>query len=126
MNNDNFEKLAKKALSDDEYKLLTQNEERDLYSRLNRLVNQKSQWTVVYIFIVTLIIFIAFIFFSINLFGSSDLREMIIGLYLTGFSLIMILGIKMYVWMQMNQRELLKEIKKIELEIQIIAENIKK
>jgi len=126
MNNDNFEKLAKQALSEEEYTLLTQNEEQDLYAKLNRLINQKSKWIIVYIFIVTLIIFIAFIFFSINLFESNDLREMIIGLYLTGFSLIMILGIKMYVWMQLNQKALLRELKKIELEIHILSEHVKK
>lgn len=126
MNNDNFDKLAKQALSEEEYTLLTQNEEQDLYAKLNRLINQKSKWIIVYIFIVTLIIFIAFIFFSINLFESNDLREMIIGLYLTGFSLIMILGIKMYVWMQLNQKALLRELKKIELEIHILSEHVKK
>ncbi|HRQ30979.1 MAG TPA: hypothetical protein PLU49_12930, partial [Saprospiraceae bacterium] len=117
MNNDNFDKLAKQALSEEEYNMLTQIEEQDLYSKLNRLINRKSNWIIVYIFIVTLIIFIAFIFFSINLFGSNDVKEMIIGLYLTGFSLIMILGIKMYVWMQLNQKALLRELKKIELEL---------
>jgi len=126
MNNDNFDKLAKQALSEEEYTLLTQNEEKDLYAKLNRLINQKSKWIIVYIFIVTLIIFIAFIFFSIDLFKANDLREMIIGLYLTGFSLIMILGIKMYVWMQLNQKALLRELKKIELEIHILSEHVKK
>lgn len=126
MNNNNFDKLAKQALSEEEYNLLTQNEEQDLYAKLNRLINKKSNWIIVYIFIVTLIIFIAFIFFSINLFESNDVKEMIIGLYLTGFSLIMILGIKMYVWMQMNQKALLRELKKIELEIHILSEHVKK
>jgi len=51
---------------------------------------------------------------------------MIIGLYLTGFSLIMILGIKMYVWMQLNQKALLRELKKIELELHILSEHVKK
>ncbi len=126
MNNDNFDKLAKQALSEEEYNMLTQIEEQDLYSKLNRLINRKSNWIIVYIFIVTLIIFIAFIFFSINLFGSNDVKEMIIGLYLTGFSLIMILGIKMYVWMQLNQKALLRELKKIELELHILSEHVKK
>jgi hypothetical protein len=126
MNNDHFEKIAKQALSDEEYKMLTEQEENDLYSRLNRLVNNRSKWLVLYIFLVTLIIFVAFIIFSVRLFEATDFKDMIIGLYLTGFSLIMILGIKMYVWMQMNQKEMLRELKKIELEIHLLSESIKK
>lgn len=126
MKNDHFEKIAKQALSDEEYKLLTQEEEKDLYSRLNRLVNLRSRWLVLYIFLVTFIIFIAFIIFSVRLFEATEMRDMFIALYLTGVSLIMILGIKMYVWMQMNQKEMLRELKKIELEIHMLSESIKK
>lgn len=126
MNNDHFEKIAKQALSVEEYKLLTLEEEKDLYSRLNRLVNLRSRWLVLYIFLVTFIIFIAFIIFSVRLFEATEMRDMFIALYLTGVSLIMILGIKMYVWMQMNQKETLRELKKIELEIHILSESIKK
>lgn len=126
MNNDHFDKIAKQALSDEEYKLLTLEEEKDLYSRLNRLVNLRSRWLVLYIFLVTFIIFIAFIIFSVRLFEATEMRDMFIALYLTGVSLIMILGIKMYVWMQMNQKETLRELKKIELEIHILSESIKK
>lgn len=126
MKNDHFEKIAKQALSGEEYKLLTQEEEKDLYSRLNRLVNLRSRWLVLYIFLVTFIIFIAFIIFSVRLFGATEMRDLFIALYLTGVSLIMILGIKMYVWMQMNQKETLRELKKIELEIHLLSESIKK
>ena len=125
MKNGNFDALAKEALSDEEFEFMTNMEEHNVFDMLMSLYKGKMKWLSVYIMIVIFIAFGFTIFFTIRFFQVDNLREMMTygaGAFL---GLIMTAMLKFWFWLQMNNHSILREIKRIELQMSIIAMNLK-
>jgi uncharacterized membrane protein YciS (DUF1049 family) len=126
MDNENFDALAKEALSEEDYQFMNQLEEQNIFEMLMSLYKGKLKWLSYYIMIIVFIAFGFTIFCTIRFFQVDDLKEMMIygaGAFL---GLIMTAMLKFWFWMQMNNQIVLREIKRIELQISIIAMNLKK
>jgi uncharacterized membrane protein YciS (DUF1049 family) len=126
MMNDNFDNLAKKALSEEEFEFMNNAEEQNIFEMLMNLYKGKQKWLSVYIM---LIIFIAFgftIWCGVRFFQVEDMKEMMI--YGAGgfLGLIMTAMLKFWFWMQMDNQKILRELKRIELQMSIIAMNLRK
>lgn len=126
MKNGNFDKLAKQALSEEEFEFMNNAEEQNIFEMLMNLYKGKQKWLTLYIM---LIIFIAFgftIWCAVRFFQVEDMKEMMIygaGAFL---GLLMTAMLKFWFWMQMDNQKILRELKRIELQMSIIAMNLRK
>lgn len=126
MNKDNFDALAKEALSQEEFEFMTNVEEQNVFELLMGLYKGKQKWLSVYILIVIFLAFGFTIFCTIRFFQVDEMKEMMI--YGAGGFLGLILTAMLKFWfcLQMDNQTILRELKRIELQMSIIAMNLKK
>lgn len=126
MKNSNFDKLAQKALSDEEFEFMTNAEEQNIFEMLMNLYRGKQKWLSLWIMLVIFIAFGFTIYCGIRFFQVEDMKEMMI--YGAGgfLGLLMTAMLKFWFWMQMDNNTILRELKRIELQMSIIAMNLRK
>ena len=125
MKNEDFDALAREALSEEEFEFMTNEEEHNVFEMLMSLYKGKMKWLSVYIMIVIFAAFGFSVFFAIRFFQVETLREMMVygaGAFL---GLIMTAMLKFWLWLQMSNHSILREIKRIELQMSIMAMNLK-
>jgi len=126
MMKENFDVLAKEALTQEEFEFMTNVEEQNIFDMLMGLYKGKQKWLSVYILIVIFAAFAFTIFCAIRFFQVEEIKEMMIygaggflGLIMTGM-------LKVWFWLQMDNNTIIRELKRIELQMSIIAMNLKK
>ena len=125
MKNENFDQLAKEALSKEEFDFMTQEEEQNIFENLMSLYKGKQKWLSAYIMIVIFVAFGFTIFCAIRFFEVESMKEMMV-YGAGGFLGLMITAmLKFLFWLQMDNNTLLREMKRIELQMSIIALNLK-
>ena len=109
--------LIKETLSEEEAKFYDQLEQPGLLGMIRESFRGKNSWLMVLMNIVNLIALGLFIFCSVQLFKVSDVQNMIIwacGGFLCFITMAMI---KIYAWMEMNKQVLLREMKRLEVQM---------
>ncbi len=121
---ENIDKLIRETLSDSEAKFYDDLEEKNLMGKLVRASKGKTGWLVVTMSIVNLLIFVLFVYCIIQFFKADEIKVYIkwaCGAFLAFTSMGMM---KLYVWMQMDKNDLLREIKRLELQISSLSSRI--
>ena len=112
---DNIDKLIREALTEEEAIFYQTLEEKDLFGKLEAVYHGKMGWLSILITIIQILIFVVFIGFLV-LFLQSDAVEEQIKWGAGGFlCMIAMTVLKLFIWMQMDKNDLLREIKKLEL-----------
>ena len=124
MKNESFDSLTKKALSAEEFQFMTKMEEQNIFDMLAGVYKGKMKWISIYIIVVTTIAFGFCIYFTIRFF-QAEVKQMIMWGAGAFFTLLLTSLLKLWIWLQMNNNAILREIKRMELQISIIAENMK-
>lgn len=126
MAKDNFDMLAKEALSQEEFEFMTNVEEQNIFEMLMGLYKGKQKWLSVWIMIVIFVAFGFTIYCTIRFFQVEDMKEMM--LYGAGgfLGLLMTAMLKFWFWLQMDNQTILRELKRLELQLSIISMNLKK
>ena len=125
MDKGNFDKLAKEALTQEEFQFMNDLEEQNVFEMLMGLYKGKNRWLSVYIMTVILIAAGLLIYCSIRFFEVEEMREMMIYGAAAFFCLIMVAMLKFWFWMQINNNAIIRELKRVELQMTIIAMNLK-
>ncbi len=83
----------------------------------------RQKWLIVLVWFWTFAFFVAGIYSFIVLWGSSDtdVRQMMIALGAFLFFMQGVLGLKTWYWMQLQQNTMAREIKRLELEVSVVA-----
>ena len=123
-NMEDIDKLIKETLTQEEAKFYEELDEQGVLGMLGGLFKGKNAWLIVLMNIMTLVFFGLFIYCAIQFFETDNTNELI--KWAAG-SLTFLLGVsmlKIFAWMQMDKNALLREIKRLELQVSSLAGKI--
>ncbi len=123
MNNDleKIDDLIKEALSQEEAKFYDDLEEQNLFGKIGEVYKGKLGWLAIIMNIVHLIVVVLLVYCIVAFFKAEEVKELI--KWASGGFLCMIMGamIKLYIWMQMDKNDILRELKRLELQLAVLA-----
>ncbi len=122
-NQDNIDDLLKKALSEEDAQILNRIEEQGLFDLAAANFQGKMKWFAILSGIIMFIMFGISVYCFVQFYNAQNIREML--LWGAGFGMgMMVVGmLKLWHWMQMDKNSLLREIKRLELQISLLAKN---
>ena len=120
-NMEDIDKLIKETLTEEESKFYDELEEQNVLQMVWGLFKGKNKWILIMMNIVTLIFFGLFIYCLVQFFSveaTKDLLKWGLGgvIFLLGVSML-----KVFAWMQMDKNALLREIKRLEIQISSLS-----
>lgn len=119
-----IDRLIKETLTEEEAKFYQELDEQNILQMVGGLFQGKNKWIMILMNFMTLVFFGLFIYCIVQFFETSNTKEMI--QWATG-SLIFLLGVsmlKIFAWMQMDKNALLREIKRLELQVSSLSGKI--
>lgn len=120
-NMEDIDKLIKETLSEEEAKFYEDLEEQNVFQMLIGLFKGKNKWIIALVNAMILVFFILFIYCAVEFFKTDVTNELIIW-GLGGFvCLTFVSMLKLFAFMQMDKNALLREIKRLELQISSLS-----
>ncbi|PHR72211.1 MAG: hypothetical protein COA67_05220 [Lutibacter sp.] len=120
-NIEEIDKLIKETLTEEEAKFYDELDEQNVFQMVLGIFKGKNKWIMLMMNIMTLIFFGLFIYCLVQFFNTDVTNELIkwsIGglMFLLAVSML-----KMFSWMQMDKNALLRELKRLELQISSLS-----
>ncbi|MEH6537501.1 MAG: DUF6768 family protein [Psychroserpens sp.] len=120
-NMEDIDQLIKETLSQEESKFYDSLEEQNVLGMIGGLFTGKNKWINILMNIMTLIFFGLFIYCVVKFFDTTETNELIkwgIGglVFLLGVSML-----KIFAWMQMDKNAILREMKRLELQVSSLS-----
>ncbi|MDY8138969.1 DUF6768 family protein [Aquimarina sp. 2201CG5-10] len=116
-----IDELIKETLTREEAKFYDELGEQNIFEMIGGMFNTRHRWLIVIMNIVTLIAAVLFVFCLIE-FLKADTTNDLIKWAAAGFTcMLFVTMLKIFAWMQMDKNALLREIKRLELQISSIA-----
>ncbi|MFD0860943.1 DUF6768 family protein [Sungkyunkwania multivorans] len=123
---EDIDKLIKEALTEEEAAFYDELEEENLINKVIGVHRGKIGWLVIIMTIVHVVVFGLFIYCLVQ-FLNAETTEELIKWSAAGFlSLLPTAMIKLFSWMQMDKRDILRELKRLELQVAALASREKK
>ena len=124
-NKEDIDKLIKETLTQEEAKFYNDLEEQNAFQMIWGLFRGKNKWLLVMMNIVTLVFFGLFIYCLVQFFNVETTKELLkwgLGslMFLFGVSML-----KVFAWMQMDKNAILREMKRLELQVSSLYHKIK-
>lgn len=118
---EDIDKLIKDTLTEEEAKFYDELDEQNVFEMLGGLFKGKNRWIMYLMNFMTLVFFGLFVYCAVEFFNTENTNEMItwgIGglVFLFGVSML-----KVFAWMQMDKNAILREIKRLELQVSSLA-----
>nr|WP_321228081.1 DUF6768 family protein [uncultured Psychroserpens sp.] len=123
-NMEDIDQLIKDTLTQEEAKFYDKLEEQSVLGMIGGLFTGKNKWVVILMNIMTLVFFGLFIYCVVNFFDTTETNELLkwgIG------SLVFLIGVsmlKIFAWMQMDKNAILREMKRLELQVSSLASKL--
>ncbi|OUR99026.1 hypothetical protein A9Q86_13240 [Flavobacteriales bacterium 33_180_T64] len=120
-NMDDIDQLIKETLTEEEAKFYDSLEEQNVLAMISGLFTGKNKWIIILMNIMTVVFFGFFVYCVIQFFDTTETNELLkwgIG------SLVFLLGVsmlKVFAWMQMDKNAVLREIKRLELQVSSLS-----
>lgn len=121
MNNqeEKIDELIKEALSSEEAKFYDELGEQSLIGKLGNVHKGKTGWLVSIFTVMHVLVFVVFVFCTFRFLNTETTNELI-KWAAAGFLCMIFMGMmKLYIWMQMDKNDILRELKRIELQIAV-------
>nr|WP_299341133.1 DUF6768 family protein [Allomuricauda sp.] len=116
-----IDELIKEALNEEEASFYDELGEENFMEKLGTVYRGKLGWLTALMNVVHLLTFVCFIYCIVQFFNTSDTNELILWSS-AGFLCMIVMGmLKLFVWMQMNKNDVLREIKRLELQVSLLA-----
>jgi len=120
-NMEDIDKLIKETLTEEESKFYDELEEQNVLQMVLGLFKGKNKWILIMMNVVTLIFFGLFIYCLVQFFSAEVTKDLLTwGLggvvFLFGVSML-----KVFAWMQMDKNALLREIKRLEIQVSSLS-----
>jgi len=121
-----IDQIIKESLTQEEAKFYDELEEQNLLNQLGDLFKTKMGWLIVIMNIVILVMLVLSIYCVIQFFSTDITNELIlwIGAFFLCWSSVAM--IKLFVWLQMDKNALLRELKRLELQIAAMTNKFSK
>ncbi len=121
---EDIDKLIKETLTEEEAKFYQELDEQNVLQMVGGLFQGKNKWIMILMNIMTLVFFGLFIYCIVQFFEATTTKELI--KWAAG-ALIFLLGVsmlKIFAWMQMDKNALLREVKRLELQVSSLSGKI--
>ena len=119
--NKKIDDLIKETLSQEEAKFYDDLDEPTLLESFGNIFQGKNKWVTVWVMIVTLAL-LAFTIYALMIFLKADTTKELITWGVAMFASFVSIGfIKVYYWMEMNKNIMLREMKRIELQLSLLS-----
>jgi len=116
-----IDELIKETLNQEEAKFYDELEEQNLFGKLGEVYKGKMGWLAVIMNIAHLAVFGLFIFCTIRFLNTEE-TNMLIKWASGGFLCMIAMGmLKLFVWMQMDKNDTLRELKRLELQVAALS-----
>jgi len=120
-NKEKIDELIKKSLNDEEARFYDQLEEPNLIGKLEGVFKGKLGWLALLMNIIHLALFVLFIYCLVQVFDTDD-TNMLIKWASAGFLCMIAMGmLKLFIWMQMDKNDILRELKRLELQLAALS-----
>ena len=116
-----LDELIKETLSAEEAKFYEELEEKNLFGKITDVYKGKMGWLAITMNVVHLLFFVFFVYAVIQFFDATTTEAMITWSGAGFLAMIFMAMLKLYVWMQMDKNDILRELKRIELQISVLA-----
>ena len=118
--------LIKETLSSEEAKFYDELGEQTLLEKLGEVHKGKTGWLASVMTIMHVLVFVVFVFCTVQFFNTEVTNELIKWAS-AGFLCMIFMGMmKLYIWMQMDKIDILRELKRLELQISASSQNTNK
>jgi len=121
---EDIDQLIKDTLTEEETKFYDELEEQSILGKVRGLFTGKNSWIIILMNIMTVIFFGLFIYCVVNFFDTTETNELLkwgLG------SLVFLIGVsmlKIFAWMQMDKNTILREMKRLELQVSSLSGKI--
>ncbi|MGB5228620.1 MAG: DUF6768 family protein [Eudoraea sp.] len=116
-----IDELIKETLSKEEAAFYDQLEEQNLIGKLGEVYRGKLGWLAIIMNVVTVLMFMAFVYCIVQFFNTDNTNELIKWASAGFLSMIAMGMLKLFVWMQMDKNDILREFKRLELQIATLS-----
>ncbi len=116
-----IDQLIKETLTAEEAKFYDELEEENAFQMLKGLFQGKNKWFIVLINIVQVIFFILFVYSLTQFFTTEETNELIKWGFGAALFILASSMLKLFTWMQMDKNALIREMKRMELQISSLA-----
>ncbi len=113
--------LIKQALSKEEAKFYDDLEEQNLLGKIGEVYRSKLGWLVMIMNAVLVLVFGLLIFCVISFFDANETNQLIKWAGGAFFCMIIMVMSKLFVWMQMDKNDILRELKRLELQVSVLT-----
>lgn len=116
--------IIKETLTKEEAKFYEELEEKNLLGKLGEVYKSKVGWLAVIMNIMHLLLFGVFVYCVVRFFDTDNTNELLKWAS-AGFLCMIFMGmLKLYVWMQMDKNDILRELKRLELQVATLAHKV--
>lgn len=122
MNNiEDIDKLIKETLSEEEAKFYEEFDEQNIFQMVGGLFQGKNKWIMYLMNMMTFVFFGLFLYCVIHFFKSEDTKELIKWALGSVVFLIGVSMLKIFAWLQMGKNAVLRELKRLELQVSSLS-----
>jgi hypothetical protein len=120
-NMEDIDRLIKETLTQEEAKFYNELDEQNIFQMVGGLFQGKLKWIFIYINIIMVIVFGLFVYCAIQFFNTDVTNELIKWAVLGTFCMIGVGMLKLFAWMQIDKNVILRELKRLELQVSSLA-----
>ncbi|AUP81137.1 DUF6768 family protein [Flavivirga eckloniae] len=120
-NMEDIDKLIKETLTEEEAKFYDKLNEQNLFQMVVGLFQGKNKWIMYLINIVTIIFFFLFWYCIVQFFSTDNTNEMLKWGFGSVIFLMAISMLKLFAWMQMDKNAIIREVKRLELQVSSLS-----
>ncbi len=120
-----IDRLIEKALTEEEAEFYHKLDEQGLPEMVGGLFTGKMKWLNVLTLIIQLAWFVCAVYFAIKFFNTTDIVQMMKFGAIAFFSMIAVVMLKLFHWMEIHKNALIREIKRMELQVAVLAGRLK-
>lgn len=123
-NMEEIDRLIKETLTQEESKFYDELEEQNVFEMMGDLFKTKNSWLIIIMNIIMLISLGFFVYCIVQFFNAEETKEIITWTAAGFISLMMVSMLKLFAWMQMDKNALLRELKRLELQVSSLSTKI--
>jgi len=120
-NMEDIDKLIKETLTQEEAKFYDELDEQNVLEMLGGLFKGKNSWIMYVMNFMTLVFFVGFIVCVVKFFDTENTNELIMWSVGGIIALLAVSMLKIFAWLQMDKKALLREMKRLELQISSLS-----
>ena len=115
------DKIIKDALTKEEAKFYDNLDEQNLFEMVGGVFSGKNKWLIILMNIVMVAVFGFLVYSVVQYFNTDVTNEMINWSLAIIVCLLMISMLKLFTWMQMDKNSLMRELKRLELQVSTLS-----